>query len=143
MFEIESNICVDEEIKFNECANTLAKILSIENLLIVEVNFVTNQKIQELNKALRGIDKVTDVISIEFGYEEQLEIPQLIGEIYLSKEYIENQARELNHSYKREINFIFVHGLLHLLGYDHNTNKEEEIMFKIQEEVLIKNEINR
>jgi probable rRNA maturation factor len=143
MFEIESNVSLTNDIKFEECAKTLAKILEIKNQLIVEVNFISSNQVKKLNNEFRGIDKETDVISVEFGYEPDLEITQLIGEIYFSTEYIEKQAQQLGHSYKREINFVFVHGLLHLLGYDHNTLEEETEMFRIQEEVLRQNEINR
>ena len=62
--------------------------------------------------------------------------PLSIGEIYISVEKAEEQAKEYSHSLEREMSFLFVHGLLHLLGYDHMTEEDEKVMFKLQDEIL-------
>ena len=100
--------------------------------------FVGNEKIQDLNKNYRGIDRVTDVIS--FAFEDNLKIVynnmRFLGEIYICIPKMIEQAKTYGHSETRELAFLTVHGLLHLLGYDHQTKEDEEVMFKLQEEVL-------
>ena len=100
--------------------------------------FVGNEKIQDLNKNYRGIDRVTDVIS--FAFEDNLKIVynnmRFLGEIYICIPKMIEQAQTYGHSETRELAFLTVHGLLHLLGYDHMTKEDEEVMFKLQEEVL-------
>ncbi len=105
--------------------------------------FVGNEKIQEINKLYRHIDKVTDVIS--FAFEDELdyianEDIRNLGEIYICIPRMIKQAKEYGHSETRELAFLTVHGLLHLLGYDHMTKEDEEVMFGIQEEVLNEDE---
>ena len=103
---------------------------------------VGNEKIQELNKNYRGIDKITDVIS--FAFEDNADIVynnmRFLGEIYICIPRMLEQAKDYGHSEIRELAFLTCHGLLHLLGYDHQTKGEEEIMFSLQEELLEKDE---
>ncbi len=100
--------------------------------------FVGDEKIQDLNKNYRGIDRVTDVIS--FAFEDNLKIAynnmRFLGEIYICIPKMIEQAQTYGHSETRELAFLTVHGLLHLLGYDHMTKEDEKVMFKLQEEVL-------
>ncbi len=104
--------------------------------------FVDEAKIQDLNKKYRGIDKITDVIS--FAFEDNPDIVynnmRFLGEIYICIPRMIMQAKEYEHSEIRELAFLTCHGLLHLLGYDHQTKDEEEIMFSLQEELLEKDE---
>ncbi len=104
--------------------------------------FVGNEKIQELNKNYRSIDRVTDVISFAFEDNEKVidNSMRFLGEIFICIPRMEEQAKMYGHSEVRELAFLTVHGLLHLLGYDHQTKEEEEVMFGIQEEVLSKDE---
>ena len=92
----------------------------------------------ELNKTYRGIDRTTDVLSFAFEDNEKIEynIRQL-GEIFVSIPKMKEQALEYGHSEIRELSFLVVHGILHLLGYDHTLGeKEEKEMFERQELVL-------
>ena len=100
--------------------------------------FVDNLKIQELNKNYRGIDRVTDVISFAFEDNDNMSYNnmRILGEIYICIPRMIEQAKEYGHSETRELAFLTVHGLLHLLGYDHMTKEDEEVMFALQEEVL-------
>ena len=104
--------------------------------------FVSNEKIKDLNKNYRNIDKVTDVIS--FAFEDNNKIVynevRLLGEIYICIPKMIEQAKEYGHSETRELAFLTVHGLLHLLGYDHMTKDEEKIMFELQEKILNEDE---
>ena len=105
---------------------------------IFNVIFINNEEIHKINKQYRGIDRETDVISfaLEDNKEINLEVGRLLGDIYISVDKIKSQAKEYGHSEKREMAFLTVHGLLHLLGYDHMNKEDEEIMFKEQELIL-------
>ena len=110
----------------------------------VSVTFVDLETIHEINKTYRKIDRPTDVISFAFLDNEEFVIkgvPILLGDIYICKEIAIKQADEYGHSLRRELAFLFTHGLLHLFGYDHvNSEEEERVMFSLQDEIL--NEVN-
>lgn len=133
---------VDEEIKELE---TVEKVLysAIEKEKLENVVFnliiVDNKYIHELNKMYRNIDRETDVITFALEDEDTIIIPEnerILGDIYISIDKAKSQAEEYGHSLLRELSFLAVHGFYHLLGYDHQTKEEEEIMFGKQEEVL-------
>ena len=100
--------------------------------------FVDNKKIKEINKTYRNIDKITDVISFAFEDNDKKEYNniRILGEIYICIPRMKEQAVMYGHSETREIAFLGVHGLLHLLGYDHMNKDDEEIMFGKQEMIL-------
>ena len=109
----------------------------------VSVTIVSNDDIHQINKEYRGKDAPTDVIS--FALEEEgegeieivgAEMPPVLGDIIISADRTREQAEEYNHSFKRELGFLAVHGFLHLLGYDHMTKEEEEEMFTKQKELV-------
>lgn len=101
------------------------------------VIIVDNEKIHEINKQYRGIDRPTDVISFALEEDENYEVKErLLGDIYISIDKVYEQAKEYNHSVKRELFFLVTHGFLHLLGYDHMEKDEEEEMFSLQEKIL-------
>lgn len=118
----------------------------------VEVEIVDDESIRELNSTYRGIDKETDVLSfplIDFVNPADYSIIQpndthfdhdtnelLLGDIIISIDMAKKQAEDFNHSLDREIGFLVVHSMLHLLGYDHSTNEEERMMFRKQDEIL-------
>lgn len=112
------------------------KIISRNDRRIVDVTFVSLDEIKKINKSYRNKNSVTDVIS--FALDESISSNQILGEIYICLEKAKQQAKEFNHSLKRELCFLFVHGLLHLYGYDHNNKKDEEIMFNLQTKILEK-----
>lgn len=110
----------------------------------VSVTFMSDEAIQVVNKEYRGKDTPTDVISFaleEMG-EGELQIikdqnmPIILGDILISVDTAKRQAVEYNHPLTREIGFLALHGLLHLLGYDHMTEEEEKVMFGRQKEIL-------
>ncbi len=117
----------------------------------VALTFVTDEAIHELNREYRGIDRPTDVLSfamnesldeemdIVYELEEGEELDDLtdvLGDIIISVERAQVQAEEYGHSLTREIGFLFVHGFLHLLGYDHQDVASEKVMMGKQEAVL-------
>ncbi len=142
MSKIEIFVQVDEKIEELE---TVEKVLysaiekeKLENVFF-NVIIVDNDYIHELNKTYRNIDRETDVITFALEDEESIILPseeRILGDIYISIDKARSQAEEYNHSLLRELSFLAVHGFYHLLGYDHMTKEDEEIMFKKQEEVL-------
>ena len=132
--ETKENIDIEEE------KNIIEFALKHENIENVEFNviFVDEEEIRKINKEYRNIDKVTDVISfaLEDGENMKFEFGRLLGDIYICTERMKEQAKEYGHSLLREQGFLTVHGLLHLLGYDHMTKEEEKIMFEKQEMIL-------
>ena len=139
MFEIINE--VNTEIKeIEDIEKVINKALEIEKTGTVYFNIiiVDNNYIHKLNKEYRGIDRPTDVISFALEDKEDIKYEdfRLLGDIYISLDKAKEQAIEYGHSFKREICFLAVHGLLHLLGYDHMIKEEEKIMFSKQELIL-------
>ena len=122
------------------------QILSLKFDPIISVSLIDNDFIHQLNKNYRHIDKPTDVISFAFlDNEDRTKIyqnkePVCLGDIYISIDKAKEQAEEYGHTLNRELSFLFVHGLLHLLGYDHMNKEDETIMFNLQDEILPKEE---
>lgn len=120
----------------------IEETLSHENALgaLYSIVFVSEEEIQVLNRDYRNKDCVTDVIS--FAFEDNGNVlPEglrMLGDIYICIPRMKEQALQYGHSEKRELSFLVVHGLLHLLGYDHMKDEEEKIMFGLQEEILTK-----
>ena len=96
----------------------------------VSVLLVDDERIRELNRDFRDIDRKTDVLSFPSGEDG------FLGDIAVSLQTAEEQRQAYGHSLAREVGFLTAHSVLHLLGYDHMTPDEEKIMFKRQEEIL-------
>ena len=111
----------------------------------VSVTLVDNEAIHIMNRESRGVDRPTDVLSFPM-FDKDFDNGELcvLGDIVLSTEQASIQAKEYGHSLKREIAFLTVHSMLHLMGYDHETSPEDEAdMFRRQEEILAKMGIGR
>ena len=126
---------------FNDLAKKVYEHLSLNDNYLVDVSVVDNKFIHQINREYRGVDRPTDVISFAFldDKEEQtlVGLDQIsLGTILISFEKAKEQAKEYEHSLLREMSFLFVHGLLHLLGYDHMKKEDEIVMFKLQDEIL-------
>lgn len=116
-------------------------LLNVTENCMMSVTFVSKEVIHQINKEYRNIDRPTDVISFAFLDDEaekniKGEFPLDLGEIYICYDVADENRQSYGNSIKREICFLFVHGLLHLLGYDHMTKEDEEIMFPLQEKIL-------
>ncbi len=133
-----------DEYGFNEDYSYLNDVINhtlehehVENAFF-DVIFIDDERMHEMNKEYRGIDRTTDVLSfaLEDNNTFKTEIREL-GDIFISIPKMKEQAKEYGHSEKRELSFLAVHGLLHLLGYDHTKGeKEEKEMFDLQKEIL-------
>jgi len=141
MFEIEN--LTGEKIEELKTIDKLLKyVIKKEKLkkCMFNIIIVDNEYIHKINKEYRGIDRPTDVIS--FALEDEKDFIEyefrVLGDIYISLDKAKEQANMYGHSFLRELSFLTVHGLLHLLGYDHMVKEEEEVMFKKQDEILNK-----
>lgn len=104
----------------------------------VNIIFVGLEEIHEINKTYRNVDRPTDVISFALEDTEDVTVyeERVLGDIYICLDKVHEQAKEYGHTEIREMAFLIVHGLLHLLGYDHMIKEDEKIMFGLQEEIL-------
>lgn len=120
----------------------IANILTTKD---IELIVVKNDEIQELNKEYRNIDKPTDVLSFPMNFEV-IDMP-LLGSIVISTDFVQEKAKEFKHSFNEEFTLLFIHGLLHLLGFDHEIDngehrlKEEELIekFKLPSSLIVRN----
>ena len=140
--ETNENITEIDEMKyFIDFSTNYLDLKEVEfNIIIVD-----NEKIHAINKEYRGIDRETDVISFALEDDKSMILVgnRVLGDIYISIDKAKEQANLYNHSLKRELCFLSIHGLLHLLGYDHMTKEDEEKMFSLQKEILDKYGITR
>lgn len=143
---------VKEELKYllNDIIKFALKQEEVCDKAEVSIVLVDNRYIQELNKEYRSIDAPTDVLSFamresvcEQDQIEDSDQEQLLGDIIISLERARGQAEEYGHSFEREVGYLAVHGLLHLLGYDHENNEEKETMRKKEEEILQQFDLTR
>jgi len=105
----------------------------------VSLVFVGEKRIRDINREYRGVDRVTDVISFEGeggGFVDPQDGIIYLGEIFICTKRVEKQSWEKKHSFKKELDILFVHGLFHLLGYDHINDKDYGIMNKKETAVL-------
>lgn len=118
-----------------------AAALRVEQSGYVSVSFVDDEEIHRLNLDYRGVDRPTDVLSFAFLEGESSPAvddgpERILGDVVISVPTAICQAQEYRHSVSREIGFLLVHGLLHLVGYDHQDESAEREMFGLQDEVL-------
>ena len=135
----QTNEKLDKEL--DELKDMLSDFCKREDLgnVIFNIIIIDNPTIHKINKEYRDKDAPTDVISFALEDDKTVIEPdgvRILGDIYISIDKVHKQALEYGHSFKRELSFLAVHGLLHLLGYDHMEKSDEEVMFKKQEEVL-------
>ena len=124
MIELDNRTSLDINETF---LNSIAKTISDKE---IELIITSNEEIQDINKEYRDIDKPTDVLS--FPYEDMPMSP--LGSIVISSSYVESKAKELGHTSNDELALLFIHGLLHLIGFDHEVDSGE---MREEEERLI------
>ena len=141
MFSIVDNYGYQDYEYLNDVLEYTLKKLNKENCTFTVI-LTKDEEIHALNKEYRGIDRTTDVLSFALNDGGTFPGPvNVLGDIYISIPKMISQAKEYEHSQKRELSFLAVHGLLHLLGYDHTLGeKEEKEMFGLQKEIL--NDLN-
>lgn len=120
-------------------------VLSLENFPLpaeISVSFLDNEQIRQLNEEYRGKNAATDVLSFPLGENGQYDIngdtgAKMLGDIAISVERAVEQAKQYGHSFQREIGFLTVHSVLHLLGYDHETGGLEAMRMREKEEIVL------
>jgi len=126
------HIVFENETKFDvELSLALLILKEYANSKEIELILTNNEEIQEINLTSRGIDKPTDVLS--FPYLDMPNTP--LGSIVISANFVEDKSKQYNHSFQDEFNLLFIHGFLHLLGYDHEIDNGEH---RVKEEEIIK-----
>ena len=146
-FEPET-LTIDEKI-FSEllrAADVVGEIYGVENCEL-SITLTDDKNIHALNKKFRGVDRATDVLSFAFRESDEPEIIgadfEILGDVIISLERAKVQAEEFGHTFLREIIFLEVHGLLHLLGYDHMQDDERQEMEAEQRFIMEKLKIFR
>ena len=130
------------EADLTKAMNVVAELEALYPQTEVDITLVDDAAIHELNRTYRGIDRPTDVLSfaLDEGEEEPEvdddEIEHLLGDVIISAPTAVRQGEEYGHGLEREMTYLAVHGMLHLLGYDHMEEKDKLIMRKREEEVL-------
>ena len=153
---LEDEGALDLKLPYEELATKVADaVLDYEKCPYeaqVELLLTMNEEIRQMNLEFRGIDRATDVLSFpmtefpspaDYAYldtDDSSFDPEtgelMLGNIVISKERAKEQAEEYGHSLRREMCFLFTHGILHLLGYDHMTDEQEKEMFGLQDKIL-------
>jgi probable rRNA maturation factor len=143
-FQNDSSLTSYDEEFYQNIVKTILNHLGLDGYFILEINLVSRETIHQINKDYRHIDRETDVISFafedEFAGESKIirnaSLPRTLGEIFICSDVCRDQADAYHHSLDREMSFLTTHGVLHLLGYDHMKKEDEEVMFKIQDEIM-------
>ncbi|PCN44410.1 rRNA maturation RNase YbeY [Brevibacillus laterosporus] len=144
--EQDEEITQEHQQLIENCLQKAAQFEEIKGEVVITL--VNNERIHELNRDYRGVDRPTDVLSFALNEEGEgdMEIfveesefddyPNMLGDIIISIPRTKEQAQDYGHSFERELGFLAVHGFLHLIGYDHGTPEEEKDMFTRQENIL-------
>lgn len=136
-YDIIDNYGYDNYDYLYEVVDYTIKKMNIKNSVFCII-FIDDEEMHRMNKEYRNIDRTTDVLSFALNDNSHIKTEiNSLGDIFISIPKMKSQALEYNHSEKRELSFLTVHGILHLLGYDHTLGKkEEEEMFGLQKEIL-------
>lgn len=131
------------EKRLHDGLNAVAHLHGLDDMTEVDITIVDDEEIHTLNREYRNVDRPTDVLSfaLDEGEEDEPELidgpeEHLLGDIIISAETAQRQGEEFGHGLEREIVYLAVHGLLHLLGYDHMTDEDKKIMRVKEEEAL-------
>ena len=124
------------------CCHAVLDLEEFDGCVQVDVTLVDNDRIHQVNFEQRGIDSATDVLSFPLGengvYDEHPETGEkLLGNIMISLEQAQKQARDFGHTFNREVGYLTVHSMLHLLGYDHVQGGMEAVRMREKEETVM------
>lgn len=124
------------------CCNAVLKLEEFKGSAEVSVTLVDNAYIQNINKQFRDKDVSTDVLSFPMGKDGKYEVnpetgAQILGDIMISMEKVMEQCQVYGHSLQREVAYLVAHGMLHILGYDHENNGIEKVRMREREEKVM------
>ena len=126
----QDKVLINEEI-LKIVEKGIVTVIQMEQLsdnFEVSVSFVDNKEIREINREFRNIDSETDVLSFPMDFEFDLDCDKPLGDVIISLEKALEQSNEFGHSFEREVLYLTVHSMYHLLGYDYIKEKDREIM---------------
>ena len=145
IYNRQRKFAVTDKLKelIKSCCAASLECESFESPATVDVTLVSNKKIREYNRDFRGIDRSTDVLSFPLGEGGEYDVDLdtgccLLGDIVISLETANAQAEEYGHSFEREVGFLTVHSMLHLLGYDHIEEPDGDEMREHEKIILNK-----
>ena len=118
-----------------ECCRASALAEKLEGEYEVSVLVTESERVRELNRDYRGKDATTDVLS--FPLFDEVGVPRQLGDIVLNRDRVYSQAKEYGHSYERELAFLTVHSILHLMGYDHE-EESDRVRMRAREELILR-----
>ncbi|MBQ2214561.1 MAG: rRNA maturation RNase YbeY [Erysipelotrichaceae bacterium] len=123
---------------FSRIFRNAKKHVDLKRGTVVSVIFVNDEQIHQINRDYRNVDRPTDVISFALRDDDSEGdyVEEELGDIFINIDAARRQAVDYGHSLKREICFLFTHGLLHLCGYDHMTKEDEAEMIALQKKIL-------
>lgn len=145
-YSIKQHLSEEQVNKIDLVLKIASNVLNLKaKVNYFDLMLVADTKIRMLNRIYRNKDKVTDVISLAYNPPFEIINKEFnhLGEVYLDFNQCKKQAKKYGHSIDRELCFLVLHGLLHLIGYDHIEKVDEEIMFALQENILTKAKITR
>ena len=119
-----------------QAAQETLQLEPLEDLVSLAIKITGEKEIQELNAAYRGIDKTTDVLSFEADFFDPDLESRYLGDVVISYPQAARQAKRQGHPPQAELQLLVIHGVLHLLGYDHQSVTEKESMWLVQNQVL-------
>lgn len=137
--------------------NLLEKMEQVSDILLksedidsdraeISLTLVTPSQIKDLNRDYREVDKITDVLSFP-QFDDMNDLPEqgelCLGDVVICIDKVKEQAEEYGHSYERELLYLFVHSLLHLVGYDHMEEEQKKDMRKREEEIMSQMDLRR
>lgn len=141
--DVRFNEFLDNLYENNYLENYIKKVLELEEIksdrpFYMSLLLTDNDKIQVVNREYRDKDMPTDVISFAYHETEDFDIGpyDTLGDIIISLERVEEQAKEYNHSFNREFYYVLTHGILHILGYDHIEDDDKKLMREREEIIL-------
>ena len=132
-FEIPEEIIKD----FEKSTEVILEMENISEDVEVSVSFVNEDEIKELNRDYRDKDKITDVLSFPTEMDYHIEgVPLILGDVVICSKRAKEQSEEFGHSFQRELVYLFVHSMFHLLGYDHLVEDDKLLMRQKEKEAL-------
>ena len=132
-FDIPKSIFKD----FEDASKVILEMENINDEVEISVSFVNDEEIKQLNRDYRDKDKVTDVLSFPTEMNYHIEgLPVILGDVVICLNRAKEQSEEFGHSFERELVYLFVHSMFHLLGYDHIDEDDKVLMRKKEKEAL-------
>ncbi len=132
-FDIPKSIFKD----FEDASKVILEMENINDEVEISVSFVNDEEIKQLNRDYRDKDNVTDVLSFPTEMNYHIEgIPVILGDVVICLKRAKEQSEEFGHSFERELVYLFVHSMFHLLGYDHIDEDDKVLMRKKEKEAL-------